>query len=125
LILVDTSIMIDTLRGVPAAREAISAAAAAEHQVVASVVSKVELLSGLRAHEKRATRELMAAIAWVAVADETGEEAGGYARTHRRSDHGIGVVDVIIAATVTRLGAQLWTHHVRHCPMFPDLAAPY
>lgn len=125
LILVDTSVLIDTLKGHPAAREAMTGAAAAGHQVAASVVSKVELRSGMRAHEKRVTRELVAALTWVAVGDEIAEIAGRHARTYRRSHQGIGVVDVIIAATTEHLGADLWTHNLRHYPMFPTLTTPY
>lgn len=33
--------------------------------------------------------------------------------------------DYVIAATTTLLGAVLWTHSVRHFPMFADLQAPY
>jgi predicted nucleic acid-binding protein len=125
LIVVDTSILIDDLRDLPAAGEAIDAAGAAGHEFTASVVSKIELLAGMRVHEKRATRELMAAIDWVEVGDEIAERAGALARTFRRSHQGVGLVDFIIAATVQHLSAQFWTHNTRHYPMFPNLKAPY
>lgn len=125
LIIVDTSVLIDNLRGLPEAGEALDRADAAGHQLASSVVSKIELLSGMRAQEKRATRELIASLVWVPVGDETADKAGEYARAYRRSHLGVGVVDFIIAATVDHLNAQLWTHNLRHYPMFPDLVAPY
>jgi predicted nucleic acid-binding protein len=125
VIVADTSILIDTLRGVPAAREAIIAARDARHEVSASVVTKIELLSGMRSPEKSATRRLIASLTWIAVSDEIAEAAGALARAYRRSHQGIGVVDYVIAATVEHLNAQLWTLNVRHFPMFPELAAPY
>jgi predicted nucleic acid-binding protein len=126
VIVADTSILIDTLRGVPAAREAIIAARDARHEVSASVVTKIELLSGMRSPEKSATRRLIASLTWIAVSDEIAEAAGELARAYRRSHQGIGVVDYVIAATVEHLNAQLWTLNVRHFPMFPELAAaPY
>lgn len=125
LILLDTSVLVDNLRGVPAAGEALDDAEAAGHRLAASVVTKIELLSGMRAHEKRATRDLLDALAWVAVDDEIAERAGQHARSYRRSHQGVGVVDLIIAATAAHLDAALWTHNVRHYPMFPDLAPPY
>lgn len=125
LIVVDTSVLIDNLRDVPAAGRALDAAEAAGHQLTAAVVTKIELLAGMRSHERRATRELLSAFTWIAVGDEIAERAGALARTFRRSHQGIGLVDLVIAATVQHLGAQLWTHNLRHYPMFPDLEPPY
>lgn len=125
LIVVDTSILIDNLRDIPAAGDALDAAEEAGHELTASVVTKVELLAGMRAHEKRVTRELMAAVSWIPVDDEIAERAGALARTFRRSHQGVGLIDFIIAATVQHRGAQLWTHNVRHYPMIPNLKAPY
>jgi predicted nucleic acid-binding protein len=125
VIVADTSILIDTLRGIPAAREAIIAARDAGHEVSASVVTKAELLSGMRSPEKSVTRRLIASLTWVPVSDEIAEAAGDLARAYRRSHQGIGVVDHVIAATVEHLNAQLWTLNLRHFPMFPELTAPY
>lgn len=125
LIVVDTSVLIDNLRDVPAAGRALDAAEAAGHQLTAAVVTKIELLAGMRSHERRATRELLSAFTWIAVGDEIAERAGALARTFRRSHQGIGLIDLVIAATVQHLGAQLWTHNLRHYPMFPDLEPPY
>jgi predicted nucleic acid-binding protein len=125
LIVVDTSVLIDNLRGVPDARDALINARASGHRVTASVVTRVEILAGMRAHEKRPTRQLLGGLSWVPLNDEIADLAGGYARTYRHSHQGLGVVDVVIAATVEHLGAALWTHNVRHYPMFADLVAPY
>lgn len=125
LIVADTSVLIDTLRGVPAAREAIIAARDGHHELTASVLTKTELLSGMRSPEKTVTRQLVNAITWVAVTDEIAEAAGELGRAYRNSHHGIGVVDYVIAATVEHLGAQLWTLNLKHFPMFPGLTAPY
>lgn len=125
LIVLDTSVLIDNLRGVPEAAAALDNAEASGLRLAASVLTKAELLSGMRAHEKRATRELVDALNWVPVSDDIADRAGAHARSYRRSHPGIGVVDVVIAATVEHLGAALWTHNVRHYPMFADLVAPY
>lgn len=92
---------------------------------MASVLSRVELLWGMRTHERKATSALFAAVDWVDVDEEISELAGAYARKFRRSHQGIGVVDYVIAATAQHLGAELWTRNVKHFPMFPELSPPY
>ncbi len=92
---------------------------------MASVLSRVELLWGMRTHERKATSALFAAVDWVDVDEEISELAGAYARKFRRSHQGIGVVDYVIAATAQHLGAELWTRNVKHFPMFTELSPPY
>lgn len=125
MIVLDTSVLIDHLRQRDDAHRAIDAALGRGEDVVASVISKVEILTGMRTHERRTTRELFDLIRWTPVDDAAAQLAGEYGRLHRRSHSGTEVPDYVIAATATRLGAELWTRNVKHFPMFPDLAAPY
>lgn len=124
-ILVDTSILIDHLRGHDAARLALWSAAESGERLVASVVTKVEILAGMRTAEEHATRDLFAALDWIAVDEDIAEGAGRLANRYLPSHPGVDPVDYIIAATTGHLGARLWTRNLRHFPMFPDLAAPY
>jgi aryl-alcohol dehydrogenase-like predicted oxidoreductase len=48
-----------------------------------------------------------------------------YARLYRRSHSEIGVVDYLLAGTVSALEADLVTINVRHFLMFDDLRLPY
>ena len=124
-LLFDTSVLIDHLRGNEAARRALAAAGTSTRPPMASVLTKVELLAGMRPDERTATRELMAAIEWVDVDDEIADHAGALASRFLRSHPGIEVTDYVIAATVERLGAELLTRNRKHFPMFPDLADSY
>ncbi|HEY8546278.1 MAG TPA: type II toxin-antitoxin system VapC family toxin [Acidimicrobiales bacterium] len=125
LIVVDTGVLVDNLRRVAAARDAVVQALDRGDRLVASVVSKVELLSGMRATEKRATRDLLAAFRWIDVDDTIAEVAGTLGRRYRSSHHNIGVVDCVIAATATVTGGELWTRNLKRFPMFPKLLPPY
>ena len=125
MILADTTVLIDNLRDLPGAGAAIDAATDRGDTMAASVLTKVELLSGMRAHEKSATRELMASLRWIDVDDTIAELAGTLARRYRASHHGIGVVDYVIAATVNVTDGELWTRNIKHFPMFPKLLPPY
>jgi predicted nucleic acid-binding protein len=79
----------------------------------------------MRPAEERGTRLLFDRLDWIEVSDAVAEQAGALANRFARSHPGIDPVDYVIAATVERLGAQLWTRNVRHFPMFPDLRPPY
>lgn len=122
LTVIDTTVPIDLLRGSEAA---IAWVASLDRRLVASEVTRAELLRGLRSHERGAAERLFAALRWVGVTESISQRAGELGRTWRRSHAGIATIDLIIAATALELGAELATANVRHFPMFPDLAPPY
>ena len=88
-------------------------------------MTRAELLRGLRSHERGAAERLFAGLRWVGVTESIARRAGELGGTWRRSHQGIATIDLIIAATVIELGAELATANVRHFPMFPDLQPPY
>lgn len=122
-IVVDTSVLIDHLRGHEPAGTALQQAL--DERLVASVLTKVEVLAGMRPAEEWATRRLLDMVEWIAVDDDLAERAGILANRYLRSHPGIDPVDYVIAATAQRLGATLWTRNLKHFPMFEGLAAPY
>ncbi len=124
-IVVDTSILIDHLRNVPEAVEALLAASDSRDELFASVLTKVEVLAGMRSDEERATRALFEALVWIDVNDGLAEDAGILANRYRPTHPGVDPVDYVIAATALRLDAALWTRNVRHFPMFAELRSPY
>ncbi len=122
--LVDTSILIDHLRGDE------RAAAVLERELAgsglhASEVTRLEVLAGMRPAEEGPTRLLLSTLVWHDVDDEVAEEAGALGRRWLGSHHTIDSADLAIAATAILLGADLLTLNVRHFPMFPDLRPPY
>jgi predicted nucleic acid-binding protein len=124
-LVVDTSVLIDHLRGNLAARQALADAAAGDARLTSSAVVKVEVLAGMRPAEKHKIRWLLDALDWIAVDDNIAERAGLLANRYLRSHPGVDPVDYIIAATVQRHDAALWTRNLEHFPMFSDLASPY
>jgi predicted nucleic acid-binding protein len=124
-IVVDTSVLIDHLRGDARARDALRAAVLAGERLCASVLTKVEILAGMRAGEETATRRLLDSLDLVDVVDAVAERAGMLASTYLRSHPGVDPVDYLIAATTQHLGADLWTRNLKHFPMFPGLSSPY
>lgn len=125
MIVADTSVMVDHLRNDLRAVELLDRVTADGTTVAASVVSRVELLRGMRSQERQATWAMIAAFHWIDVSAAIADTAGTYARNYRDSHASIDPLDFIVAATATETGAVLWTHNVRHFPMFDGLEPPY
>jgi len=124
-IIVDTSVFVDHLRGVEEAREALVGARRFGRRVAASVLSRAELIGGMRSSEKSRTLALFDVIEWIDVTREVADAAGRLARTYRRSHSGIDIADYVIAATAEVLDAEVWTRNVKHFPMIPGIVPPY
>ncbi len=124
-ILVDTSVLVDHLRGDADSRRATSEAVRSGERLACSVVTKVEVLAGMRPDEERVTRRLLQALEWMPVDDAVAERAGALANRYLGSHPGVDPVDYIIAATAELNDAALWTRNLKHFPMFPRLTAPY
>ena len=124
MVILDTNVLIDYLRGSSPARHAVEARGSRD-DLAASEITRIELLAGMRPGEEEAVGELVRGIAWVPVDEVVATRAGQFAQTWRRSHRGIELADYAIAATARVLAAELWTTNVRHFPMFPDLEAPY
>jgi predicted nucleic acid-binding protein len=123
--LVDTTIAVDHLRGVPAAVDLLTALTDAGEDLVSSDLVRFELLAGIRTKELTAFEEFCAALRWAEVSEDVARVAGQLARRYRKSHRGIGAFDYLIAATAIVIDADLLTTNVRHFPMFTRLRAPY
>lgn len=122
--LLDTSILIDHLRGRAEATEVLLSAAKDSTPMV-SVLTRVEIEGGMRSDERHGVRRLFDVLDIVPVTDEIARDAGALLRQYRQSHPGIDLVDFVIAATARVTGARLVTLNVRHFPMFKQLRAPY
>lgn len=124
-LLLDTSVLIDHLRGDAGAQRALTEAVDRGDRLACSVVTKVELLAGMRPGEESATRRLFGVIGWLAVDDSIAERAGLLANRYLKSHPGVDPVDYIVAATAEEHDAVLWTRNLKQFPMFESLATPY
>jgi predicted nucleic acid-binding protein len=122
--LVDTSILIDYLRGQQAAADLLEQERA-EAPLHASEITRLEVLAGMRASEDEATRSLLSTLLWHPVDTQVAEEAGALGRRWLPSHHAIDGADLAIAATATLTQLRLLTRNVRHFPMFASLRSPY
>lgn len=123
-ILVDTSVLIDVLRGEVAAAAVLRDARTAG-PLHASEVTRLEVLAGMRDREEAATRALLAVLIWHPVDEKVAEVAGELGRKWLPGNRGIDSADLAIAATAVLLDARPLTRNVKHFPMFSELSAPY
>lgn len=122
--LIDTSVLVDQLRGRPEAAKVL-ATERAHGKLHASEVTRLEVLAGVRAAEEARTRALLERLVWHPLDAEVAERAGALARRWRKSHQGIDAADLAIAATAMVHGLRPVTLNVKHFPMFAGLTAPY
>lgn len=122
--LVDTSVLIDFLRGDERAAELLERERA-QGPLHASEITRLEVLAGMRRTEEVATRTLLRTLRWHPVDRDIAEEAGALGRRWLPSHHTIDAADLAIAATAIRTDRTLLTRNVKHFPMFTNLRAPY
>ncbi|HXF71317.1 MAG TPA: type II toxin-antitoxin system VapC family toxin [Actinomycetota bacterium] len=122
---VDTTVAVDHLRGLARATRLLTDLVAAGEILVASEITRFELLAGVRPRELDALEAFFSALAWVPVDEEISRTAGALARRLRRSHRGIDDADHLIAATALVLEADLLTTNVRRFPMIEGLRPPY
>jgi len=123
--LLDTSVAVDHLRGYAPATDLLADLLRSEEPVVGSELTRFELAAGARRAEHDQLDSFFAVLDWIPVTEGIARSAGAYARAFRRSSANIGVVDFVLAGTVSVLGADLLTTNVRHFPMFEGLRPPY
>jgi len=124
-VLLDTSVLVDHLRGNQRAVRLLDDLVMTDEAVWAATPTRTELLAGVRPSEREPLDLLFAALAWVDINSAIADDAGELSRRHRRSHVGIGTVDYLIAAAARSLRARLVTLNVRHFPMFPNLEPAY
>lgn len=124
-VVVDSSVLIDVLRDDPRARQLLEAHLTAGDEIWSVVVTRAEILVGMRSAERQATMRLLDQPLWLDTGVELADRAGQLARRYRRSHPGLDLADCFIAAGAEMLDAALLTQNVKHFPMFPDLAPAY
>ena len=121
-LLIDSDVLIDYLRGYPAATSYLENLT--ERQIV-SVMTIAELYTGIReGSERQAVEELLKTFEIISVNEKTAITGGLFRRTFLKS-HGVGIADAVIAATAEAEGATLVTLNQKHFPMLSKVIVPY
>ena len=122
---IDTNILIDHLRGKREAVEFLTASILEQNKLVCSVITRIELVSGMRPGEESKIKKLLEVFEEIEVTRKISGIAGLYMNKYAKS-HGINTADAIIAASAKYMDASLYTLNTRHFPMEDiKVAAPY
>lgn len=125
ILVVDTSVLIDHLRGDRRATDLLRTASEDGHELWSVTPVRTEILAGALPGEAGPIDRLLGQLRWLDVTTELADAAGRLAQTFRRSHPGVDTVDYLLAATTEHLAGQLVTQNVRHFPMLPGLRPAY
>lgn len=115
-LLLDTTVLIDALRG-RAAADRLSVLAASSSAPYVCAVNVEELWRGIRREEEAALRRLLRGLRVAPLAREEGELAGRWRRDFARRGVTLSQADCLIAAAAVGVGARLATGNPKDYPM--------
>jgi len=116
-VLLDTTVLIDLLRGRVGAAERLRALRAAGDDACACAINVEETVRGLRSSEHQAAGSLFAGLRIVPLGEREGWRAGEWRGEHARQGRTLSQADCLIAAAALSLDARLATGNPRHFPM--------
>lgn len=117
--ILDTTVLIDYLRGCPAVTRVHDLLDAGD-DVGTTAINVEEITRGLRRGESTAARNLFSGLHILAIDREMGEIAGRWRREYARQGTTLSQADCLIGAGAACHGATLVTGNPRHFPM-PEL----
>ena len=115
--LLDTTVLIDALRGRRAADRLRELHARGEDVPHTCAINVEEVVRGLRPGEEGAVRRLLDGLKLVPLGREQGERAGRWRREFAASGVTLSQADCLIAAAAVGLGVRLVTGNPTHFPM--------
>ena len=122
ILLLDTDVLVDFLRG---HSEAVAFVNAHSARIILSSIVVAELYAGVRGDREQAALEaLVSLFRVVPVSGEIAKTGGLYKRDYGKS-HGVGLADAILAATAESENAELKTLNTKHYPMLQGLRPAY
>ncbi len=119
--LLDTTVLIDLLRGNEKAADFLDAAVAEKTPLYVSVISAMELVAGCRDKaEVDKAKHLISDFPLVQVSPAASAQAYELVLSYSKS-HGLSIPDALIAATAIAQDVELATDNERHFGMIPGL----
>jgi predicted nucleic acid-binding protein len=118
--LLDSTVVMDWLNGMPGAAELLTDLVTAGHTLALNAASVAEIYSGLEEDERLAADRLVADCEYWDLDLRDAVLAGTYRYTYARRGITLSVPDMLIAAQAVNRNAGLVTGNIKHFPM-PEL----
>lgn len=115
--LLDTNILILALRSDPKALDFLDALERKKERACVSVVTRTELLAGMRPHEEQRTMALLDSLTNLPVSEAIADCAGRLIYQYARRGIQLSFADALIAATALEHDLTLATTNPKHFPM--------
>lgn len=123
-LLLDTTVVIDLLRGRPGAARRLERARAVADDLHVCAVTVEEIHRGLRPGEERAAAALIDGLRTVPLGEREGRRAGEWRRGHAQRGTTLSQADCLVAAAAHELGGRLATGNPKDFPM-PELTVEH
>jgi predicted nucleic acid-binding protein len=121
-LLIDTDVLVDYLRGYPAAVAWLEGLSDAP---LLSSITVAELYAGVRDGEERTALDAFMLACEILPLDEQIAVKGGLFRRDYGKSHGVGLADALIAASAETHHAILVSLNSKHFPMLAEIVSPY
>jgi predicted nucleic acid-binding protein len=116
-VLLDTTVLIDLLRGRPDARSRLLALRGARDVPYTCAINVEEVARGLRSSEEQPARSLFAGLRLVPLTEAEGWQAGEWRREFAQRGQTLTQADCLVAAAAAAVGARLATGNLKDFPM--------
>jgi predicted nucleic acid-binding protein len=120
-VLLDTTVLIDLLRGCPGASARLHSMRDAGDRPFACAINVEEVTRGLRESEQADADALFAGVKIVPLGADEGRQAGEWRRRHAAEGLTLSQADCLIGAAALAIGGRLATGNPKDFPM-PELS---
>lgn len=116
-VLLDTTVLIDALRGRPGAQRRLAELRKAGDEAWTCAINIEEVVRGLRSPEQMSATELFNGLRMAPLGQHEGSKAGTWRRDFAARGVTLTQADCLIAAAALGAGARLATGNPKHFPM--------
>jgi predicted nucleic acid-binding protein len=120
ILLLDTTVLLDVLRGLPKRRSLLAELVAAGHILSTAAVNIAEVYAGMRRGEETRTEAFLSSLDCYPITGAIARRAGSLKYTWAQQGRTLSLADMMIAATAIEHGLALMTDNRKDFPL-PEL----